>query len=60
MIFNYCADFLFLIDVIIIFNTAFYNDNMQLKDDRATLAKRYITSWFFVDILAIIPFDLIY
>ena len=55
----YSIDFLFLIDIIVIFNTAYYNEYLQIIDDRKKIAKQYISGWFTIDILAIVPFDLI-
>ena len=58
IIYNYTADALFFIDILVIFNTAYYDVDLQLLDDRKTLAKNYIYSWLFIDLLAIIPFGL--
>lgn len=52
-------DFLFFIDIILIFNTAFYNEEMDLIDDRKKIFKSYIKGWFLIDFLAIVPFDVI-
>lgn len=52
-------DLLFLIDVIVIFNTAYYDEDVDLIDSRKTIAKMYLKGWFTVDMLAIIPFDTI-
>jgi len=52
-------DFLFLSDIIVIFNTAFYNDEMEIITCKKMIAKNYISGWFTVDLLAIIPFDII-
>lgn len=58
-VFNTIFDTLFLIDILIIFNSAFYTPEMELVEDRPRIAKNYITGWFMIDIVAIIPFDLI-
>ena len=50
-------DILFLIDIIIIFNTAFYTEGFALVDNRSDIAIAYMSGWFTIDILAIIPFD---
>ena len=50
---------LFFFDILIIFNTAFYNDDMDLIDNRKKIAKVYLKGWFFIDFLAILPFDVI-
>lgn len=57
LIVNFTIDFFFLIDIMISFNSAFYNQNMELIQDRKVIAKKYIRGWFPIDLLAIIPFD---
>jgi len=59
VVFNYTIDFLFLIDIIVIFNTAFTNDAFEVVDNRKLIAINYIQGWFTIDLLAIVPFDLI-
>lgn len=56
---NYTIDFLFLIDIFLNFNTAFYDDDFGIIEDRWTISKQYLTGWFVIDVLAIFPFDLI-
>ena len=57
LILDYIIDFLFLIDIIVIFNSAFYDADVELVDNRKDIAIFYIQGWFIVDLLAIIPFD---
>ena len=52
-------DLIFFTDVIVIFNTAFEDEDYRIIDDRKTIAISYLKNWFFIDIIAIIPFDLI-
>lgn len=54
---DYIIDFLFLIDIIVIFNSAYYNDDSEIIDDRKEIANSYLRGWFTIDLLAIIPFD---
>jgi hypothetical protein len=56
-IINNTIDVFFLFDIIIIFNSAFYDDDYNIIDDRWALAKAYFHSWFFIDFLAIVPFE---
>lgn len=35
---NYCIDFLFLIDILIIFNCSYYDEDSVLIEDRCTIA----------------------
>lgn len=48
---------MFFIDILVIFNSAYYNDDSEIIDDRKAIAKAYARGWFVVDVLAIIPFD---
>ena len=50
-------DLLFLLDIIVVFQTAYYDEDVELIDDRKQIAKTYLRGWFTVDLLAIIPFD---
>ena len=52
-------DAFFFLDILIIFNTAYYNDNMKLIDNKSKIAKNYLFRWFFIDVISIIPFDLV-
>jgi len=54
---SFTIDFFFFIDIIIIFNSAFYDEEFLIVEDRKLIAKDYIFSWFMVDLMAIIPFD---
>jgi len=56
-ILDYIIDALFFVDIIVIFNSAYYDDDVELIDDRKSIAIVYIQGWFIVDLLAIIPFD---
>lgn len=55
---NYVVDIIFLIDIIVIFNTATYDDDFSIIEDRVAIAKEYLSSWFFIDFIAILPFEL--
>ena len=50
---------MFLIDIIIIFNSAYEDDDFNLIDIRKIIGKTYVKSWFFIDLFAIVPFHLI-
>lgn len=58
--FSIFIDFLFLLDMIVIFNSAFYNKDMDIIDDRQMICKSYLSGWFTLDLLAVIPFELIF
>ena len=58
IIFEIIIDFLFMTDIIINFFTPYYSKGVLIKD-KAKIAKNYIKSWFFIDLIACIPFNLI-
>ena len=55
---NFFIDFLFFLDIIVNFMTAFHRDNHELIDDRCEIVKNYLTTWFFIDLLAIFPTEI--
>lgn len=56
---NYTVDILFLMDIIIAFNMAFFDEDNILIVERKMIAFHYVRTWFFLDLIAIIPFDLL-
>lgn len=58
--FNYSIDVFFAIDIIINFNTALVDDDFKVIDSRWEIATTYLRSWFLVDLVSIIPFELIF
>ena len=50
---------MFFCDILIIFNTAYFDENFKVVDDRKVIAYKYLTGWFFIDLMSILPFDLI-
>lgn len=57
--FSYIVDCLFLLDILVVFNTAYLNQYLQIVDDRKTIAIKYFKGWFLIDVLSILPFDLL-
>ena len=57
MLFNNMCDALFFIDIFVIFNSAYYDEDFVLVDDRKKIASNYIQSWLIIDIVSITPFD---
>ena len=57
---DYCVDLLFFIDIFVNFFTCFDDPvrHTPVKDPKR-IASNYIKSWFFLDLLACLPFDLI-
>lgn len=54
---NVVVDVLFLMDILLIFNTAYYDEDFVLVDSHKQIAKAYCKGWFAIDVLAILPFD---
>ena len=56
---NYAIDIFFAIDILVIFNTAIWNESFEIIDSRCAIAKDYLRTWFLVDLLSILPFEVI-
>ncbi len=58
---NICIDFFFLLDIILTFRTT-YIDRVSGDEisDPKKIALNYLKSWFWIDLLATIPFDMIF
>ena len=57
---NSFLDTFFFIDIIFNFNTAYYDEYYAIEDKRNVIAKSYITSFFMIDLISIVPFDVIF
>lgn len=57
---NWSIDAFFFVDILVNFNAATYDDDFELIDDRCAIAKNYLNSWFLIDLVAIIPFELMF
>jgi hypothetical protein len=55
--FRYMIDFMFLLDIILNFNTAYLDEIHDIKDNRSDIACKYLKGWFWIDFLAILPFE---
>ena len=56
---NYTVDSLFLIDMLLIFNSAFYDEDFKMVSHRGLIAIAYLKGWFIIDLLAIFPIGLV-
>jgi hypothetical protein len=56
-VFRNVIDVLFFIDIIIIFNTAYQDESMEIVDSRIEIARSYVKGWFLIDLMAVIPFE---
>lgn len=55
-IINYTIDFLFFSDMVVSFNSAFYDEDFKIVDGRGIIAIGYLRGWFLIDLLSIFPF----
>ena len=53
-------DFLFLLDIVVIFNVGYNDENEDLINDRGKIAWKYLTGWFFVDLITSLPQNLMF
>ncbi|KAM3133635.1 hypothetical protein pb186bvf_014322 [Paramecium bursaria] len=56
--FELVVDSLFMLDILISFNTTFYDKGVVIHD-RKKIALNYLSSWFILDILSSFPYDLV-
>ena len=55
---NWVMDFCFAVDIYVNFHSYYYHPKTQhLVDDLPSISKRYMSSWFAVDLIAVFPFD---
>ena len=59
VIINNFIDVMFFVDIMVIFNSAFHDSEFRIVEDRKRIAQWYLTGWFFIDVLAITPFEVI-
>ena len=55
---EYCIEVFYLIDIIVIFNTAVFDNDENLAENRKEIACHYLKGWFTIDIFSILPFEL--
>jgi hypothetical protein len=56
---EWIVDALFLIDIFINFVSAYENSDKNIEVRLKVIAQTYITSWFFFDLAAVFPFQLL-
>ncbi|CAL8076102.1 unnamed protein product [Calicophoron daubneyi] len=54
------VDVMFFVDILINFRTTYVNKNDEVVSHPRRIATHYIKGWFFIDLVAAIPFDLIF
>ena len=56
---DYGLDFFFLLELLLTCNLAYYDADYQLVTQRSRILSRYLSTWFFPDLLTCVPFDLL-
>jgi hypothetical protein len=51
---------MFCVDIIINFFSAFYDQDFQIVDDVHMISTHYLVTWFAVDLISVVPFDLMF
>uniref|UniRef100_A0A3Q3B3A2 Voltage-gated delayed rectifier potassium channel KCNH4 n=1 Tax=Kryptolebias marmoratus TaxID=37003 RepID=A0A3Q3B3A2_KRYMA len=54
------VEVLFIIDIILNFCTTYVSKSGQVMYESHSICIHYVTTWFFVDLVAALPFDLLY
>ncbi|KAG7267867.1 hypothetical protein CRUP_003447, partial [Coryphaenoides rupestris] len=54
------VEMLFILDIILNFRTTYVSQSGQVVYEARSICLHYATTWFFVDLVAALPFDLLY
>uniref|UniRef100_A0A3B3VHD5 Voltage-gated delayed rectifier potassium channel KCNH4 n=1 Tax=Poecilia latipinna TaxID=48699 RepID=A0A3B3VHD5_9TELE len=54
------VEILFILDIMLNFRTTFVSTSGQVVYDARSICVHYVTTWLFVDLVAALPFDLLY
>ncbi|NXN92023.1 KCNH4 protein, partial [Rhinopomastus cyanomelas] len=54
------VEMLFIVDIILNFRTTYVSQSGQVVYDPRSICIHYMATWFFVDLIAALPFDLLY
>uniref|UniRef100_K7F4X0 Potassium voltage-gated channel subfamily H member 3 n=1 Tax=Pelodiscus sinensis TaxID=13735 RepID=K7F4X0_PELSI len=55
-----CVEILFILDIVLNFRTTFVSKSGQVVFDPHAISLHYLTGWFLLDLVAALPFDLLY
>jgi hypothetical protein len=58
-IINIFVDLCFTLDIPLVFNTAYFDDDFKIVENRKDIAANYLKGWFIIDLSAVIPFELL-
>ena len=57
---NRLIDAIFMVDILVSFNTSFFDQKEnKFTSDRRLIARTYLKTWFWIDFIAVIDFELI-
>lgn len=56
-ILNLFIEVMFILDIFVIFNSAYQDEYLQVIMDRKVIAKHYLNGWFTIDLIAVVPFE---
>ncbi|XP_031563949.1 potassium voltage-gated channel subfamily H member 6-like isoform X4 [Actinia tenebrosa] len=59
VILDYIVDVMFIIDIFINFRTTFVDNNDEVVSNPCRIAVHYLKTWFVIDLVAAIPFELL-
>ncbi|KAM6449498.1 voltage-gated delayed rectifier potassium channel KCNH4 [Liasis olivaceus] len=54
------VEMLFIVDIILNFRTTYVSESGQVVYNTRSICLHYVATWFFVDLIAALPFDLLY
>ena len=57
MIFEWAVDVILIFDMIITFHVAYRNEYDELVDNYKDICCNYISGWFIIDFLSLVPLD---
>ena len=57
LVIGWIIDACFILDMIIIFRTAYLTEDFEVIDSRNKIAWNYVTGFFIVDLMAVLPFE---
>lgn len=60
VIVDYVVDIMFIIDIFINFRTTYVDSNNEVISSPCRIAVHYMKTWFIIDMLAAIPFELLF
>ncbi|XP_068902393.1 potassium voltage-gated channel subfamily H member 6-like isoform X3 [Tenebrio molitor] len=60
VIIDLIVDVTFIIDILINFRTTYVSGNDEIVSDPVRIAVHYLKGWFFIDLVAAVPFDLLF